>query len=285
MKKLILIALAALSLCCAGSVYVTPASAQVGCGPMVPCTSAPGIQVNLNAAADPTASNDSTQGYAIGSLWQNANTGRFWIARSVTASAASWTMLEPSDHPGYIAGNWYAPFGYLTTQTSGTMPVNNMRCYPGFVKERLSISSLGGRVIANQAGANVQFAVYANAAATGRPTGAVLASTASISAATAASVSGAASGQLNIGLNWFCSNVDTANVTFTSQTTSTTGLMGQIIGSATQANVFNGGSGTLVGVSFAQTFGTWPDATALAWTEFTTNTGMAGVQFLVNSVP
>lgn len=61
--------------------------------------------------------------------------------------------------------------------------------------------------------------------------------------------------------------------------------MGQIIGSATQANVFNGGSGTLVGVSFAQTFGTWPDATALAWTEFTTNTGMAGVQFLVNSVP
>lgn len=240
---------------------------------------------NLSSSSDPTVNSDSSAGYSVGSIWQNSSTGRIFIARSVSVGAAVWTNLEPADHPGYIASNWYAPFGYTGTVTSGALPINTARGYPGLIKERISISNLGGRIIANQVGANIQFAVYANNPATGRPTGTALASTASLSAATAASVSGAASAQLNPGLYWWFANVDTASVTVTSQTTSTTGLMGQVIGSPTQANVFNSGSGTLVGVTIAQTFGTWPDFTGSSFTEFTTNSGMAGVQFLVSSVP
>lgn len=258
--------------------------AQVpGGGPMVPNT-VPGVQVNLNAAVDPTANNDATQGYQIGSLWQNSNTGRVWIARKVTAAAAVWTLLEFSDHPGYIANNWYVPSPNFQLGTGTTPAVNSIRLYPGYVKERITISNLGIRVIANAAG-NVQVAIYANNPVTGRPTGTALVSTASMSAAVATTVSSAASVQLEPGLYWFAGNTDTAALTFTVPGASTSGAMGLLIGSATQGNVFGGGSGSLNGLTVAQTFGTWPDLTGGSFTELVAAASLIGVEFQVASVP
>ena len=254
-----------------------------GPGAQIP-NGAGGVQVNLNAAADPTANNDLTQGYQVGSIWQNSSTGRVFIARSVAAGAAVWTALEPSDHPGYIVSNWALPFGYTSTTTGSALAVNAIRCYPGFIKQRISINTLATRVVANAAG-NVQLAVYRNNPSTGRPTGTALASTASMSTAAAGIVQSAAATQFEIGLYWFCANTDTAALTFTSQVAGTFGLMGQIIGSATAGNVLGSGSGSLLGISVTQTFGTWPDMTSATFSELVGNAAFAGVQFLVQSVP
>jgi hypothetical protein len=52
-------------------------------------------QTNLNASADPTASNDSTQGYSVGSIWVNttASPRRAFICVDNTATAAVWVQL------------------------------------------------------------------------------------------------------------------------------------------------------------------------------------------------
>lgn len=49
---------------------------------------------NLTATTDPTASNDATQGYQIGSVWFNSSAGalRWWECVSNTASAAQWVF-------------------------------------------------------------------------------------------------------------------------------------------------------------------------------------------------
>ncbi len=48
----------------------------------------------LIATADPTASNDVTQGISVGSIWFNSTAGqlRWWICRSNTAGAAAWVF-------------------------------------------------------------------------------------------------------------------------------------------------------------------------------------------------
>jgi hypothetical protein len=265
-------------------VGVGAVQAQVpGGGPMVP-NAAPGLQTNLNAAADPSVNNDATQGYAIGSLWQNANTGRVFIARNVSTGAAVWNALELVDHPGYIANNWYVAAPYQVTSTSASSVANSIRLYPGYVKERLTINNLGGRVIGNAAG-NLQLAIYANNPATMRPTGNALASTASMSTAVAGTVSSAASVQLEAGLYWFAANTDTAALTFTCLNTTTSGPMGFLVGSATQANVLGGGSGSLTSLFVAQTFGTWPSLTAASFSENVGANYVVGVEFQVVSIP
>lgn len=49
---------------------------------------------NLTATAAPLSTNDSSQGYAVGSLWQNTTTGTAYIAKSVGVGAAVWTALN-----------------------------------------------------------------------------------------------------------------------------------------------------------------------------------------------
>ena len=46
-----------------------------------------------DATANPTTSNDATEGYAVGSLWENTATGRVFICVGNTASSAVWREL------------------------------------------------------------------------------------------------------------------------------------------------------------------------------------------------
>jgi len=50
-----------------------------------------GTQNNLAASADPTATNDTTQGYSVGSTWVNTTSDTAFICVDATASAAIWT--------------------------------------------------------------------------------------------------------------------------------------------------------------------------------------------------
>lgn len=267
------------------SLIASLAQAQVpnGGGPMVP-NAAPGAQANLNAAVDPTVSNDSTQGYQIGSLWQNATTGRIWMARSVSVGAAVWTLLEFSDHPGYIVSNWYVPVGVQIGNFAGANPgANSIRMLPAFIKERITLNALGVRVATLSAGGNVQAAIYANNPATGRPQGSPLASTASMPTASVASVNAAVSVQLEPGIYWFATCMDNATATLVTMVNTSTGPLSATIGSATQSNDLGGGGFT--GLSVAGTFGTWPNMTGQTFTELNNSSATGIVQFEVGSVP
>ena len=58
--------------------------AQVGLG------NVQDLKVNLTATADPTASNDTNQGYAIGSRWVNATENNEFVCVDASAGAAVW---------------------------------------------------------------------------------------------------------------------------------------------------------------------------------------------------
>jgi hypothetical protein len=49
---------------------------------------------NRTATSAPTASNDSTQGYAVGSRWLWAARGLEWVAVSVSSGAARWAIVR-----------------------------------------------------------------------------------------------------------------------------------------------------------------------------------------------
>lgn len=244
--------------------------------------SAPGIQSNLTATSAPTTSNDQTQGYAVGSLWQNASTAQIWICRSNATGAAVWTMIELSDHPGHIVGNWYLPSN-INQLSAGSAPgAGSIRLLPAYIKERITINALGLRVTTLSASGNVQAAIYANNPATMRPTGPALVSTASMSTTNVASINAAVSVQLEPGFYWFATNCDNGTAVFTSPTASGP-FAGNLIGSTNQTATLGAG-GSLVGVSTPQTFGTWPDLTSATFTEVTTNM-IPVVTFKIGSVP
>jgi len=252
-------------------------------GPMCPST-APGAQANLNASSDPTVNNDQTQGYSVGSLWQNSSTGRVWIARSVATGAAAWTMLELADYPALNVGPWYLPVGVqIVAGTNANPTAGSIRFFAGYIKERITINSLGVRVATLSAGGNVQAAIYANNPATGRPTGTALASTSSMSTTNVASVNASVSVQLEPGLYWFATNCDNGTATFASVGVTST-FMASAIGSATQANSL-GSIAALNGLSVSQSFGSWPDVTSSSFTELVNSNTVPLVQFKIGSVP
>lgn len=243
-------------------------------------------RINSNATSAPLTTNDNTQGYQIGATWTRSDTRQIWFCVDATTNAAVWALVELSEHPGYVVGNWY--IGNTGIFGSGTAPGSgSIRAYPFYLKERVTINSLGLRVTIVSAGGNVQAAIYANnpaAGTTGRPTGNALASTASMSTTTGTSISAAISVQLEPGLYWLCTNCDNGVAAFTGFNPSGM-FVPHVIGSATQSNVITGSNGGLIGVVVTQTFGTWPDLTAASFVENTSGATTPLVQFKIGSVP
>ena len=206
-------------------------------------------------------------------------------ATYVTYTDGNGNILNPAKHPGYTVNNWYVPLNYDTTANGAATTTNSIRLYPGYVAQTLTISNLGGRVITPQTSSNIQFAIYANGSGN-KPTGNALVSTASMAGTVAGTISSAASVQLPTGLYWFAGNTDTAGIVLTALSSSTTGsLMNSLIGSATQGNVLGSSSGTLVGYTFAQTFGTWPNLTGQTFGESNGVAPYYGIEFQVASIP
>lgn len=239
-------------------------------------------RINSNATSAPLTTNDNTQGYQIGATWTRSDTRQMWVCADATTNAAVWTLLELSEHPGYIVGNWYVPSG-ITFIAGGSAPsANSIRLFPSYIKERITINSLGVRVSTLFASGNVQAAIYAANTATGRPTGNALASTASMSTTSVASVNAAVSLQLEPGLYWFGTCMDNATSALAAVSASSIGAS-STIGSATQANDL--GAGGLTSISVIGTFGTWPDMTSASFVETNGSGGVGIVQFKIGSVP
>jgi hypothetical protein len=256
--------------------------AQIAALPGIP-SQPPSIQNNLNSAVDPTSSNDQSQGYQVGSLWQNSTTGRLWISRSVATGFAVWTLLELSDNPGYVSGRWYLPSNIYSLSTGSAPGAGSIRLYPAYIKERITLNALGIRITTLSAGGNVQAAIYAVNTSTGLPTGTALASTSSISTAATGNLNSAVNLQLEPGIYWFATNCDNGVAIFTG-TLNSSPLASTIIGSTTEAATLQS-SGGLQGFSVSQTFGTWPDLTSASLVNIASATSIPIVQFKIASVP
>jgi hypothetical protein len=170
--------------------------------------------------------------------------------------------------PTHIAGNWYVTEGGGLV-LGAAAAANQIRLAPFIVRKAITISQLGGRLTTGSASGNCQLAIYANNAATGRPTGNALAVTGSISTTTAAAISADITGAdvtLQPGIYWSAVNVDAsgASAVFLGPAASAA-LGGRLIGNSTLSTAMAGnvaGANLLV----AQTFGTWPDLTGGSFT-------------------
>jgi len=55
-------------------------------------TSFAGIKNNLASTVAPTASNDSSQGYSVGSVWINSTSNTIYVATNIAVGAANWQV-------------------------------------------------------------------------------------------------------------------------------------------------------------------------------------------------
>jgi hypothetical protein len=198
-------------------------------------------------------------------------------------SRAAYQVTSDTDPPRYAPGYWYT-IAPTTAVASVAHSANAVRAWPWMVRGRVRIQALGIRVTTGVAGL-AQFAVYRANAATLNPQGSVLANTGDVDVSVAQNVNGAlAQGIVTLGpgLHWWCSNTNVAVLLqgipagFVSA-----GVHG---GAATQALI----SATATAALFmkqgtpAPTYGTWPDANAMTWSEATSTQSILG-QFQVAS--
>jgi hypothetical protein len=230
---------------------------------------------NNNAAgAAPTVNDDSTADYSVGSVWFWPATGRIWKLRDATAAAAQWVEIALADEQGYIPGNWYMAPDMSVAE--GTPPsADAIQLVPLVISARVTLSTLGARIVTAEHGGNLQLALYANDPATGRPTGNAVAATGSISTASTGVVSNAiAGGNVTIepGLYWAGFNLDAiAGGMVALQVPSPSNHpTAALIGTASQANLGGSGDDDLVSLYVAQSFGTWPDLTSATFVEGST---------------
>jgi hypothetical protein len=268
---------------------------------------------NFTAAADPAVTDDVTDGYHAGSIWFNTTDNKLFVCQSPTDGAAVWRQVMDvsknlsdlasastartnlgingpniaSRHSGYIANNWY-PGPDVIPGTGAARGIDTILAFPIIVPQTITISDLGCRVATAQAAKNIQLAIYASNATTCRPTGSALSSTASITLASVANVSAAlgANVQLTAGsVYWLASNVDSTTAVMASISLAGHFIPG-LMGSTTINDLWSGGqAATIMGVSTAQTFGTWPDLTAASFTVLANSGTMTNIAFKVASIP
>lgn len=136
--------------------------------------SSPAVQVlnNYVATADPTTTNDTSQGYAAGSAWLNTTTMSFWRCADATANAAVWIAMQVLDAPNTVTGRFYATYeGATATATNVATLDTVLYVYPYYVRERCTITSLALRVVTGTASSAVKMGVWANNPTLSKPTG------------------------------------------------------------------------------------------------------------------
>lgn len=185
---------------------------------------------------------------------------------------ASVSQLYPAQpvQPGYIAGRWYHVFpGFLAA--GAAIPANSVRLLPFMLTQSITVSDLGARVTTLAAGGNVRVGVYNSDPTTKVPT-TVAAETGNLSTASATVVNGAVSGGNKLfqpGLFWAAVIADgTAGGTVVMQSVNGSWVQaGLLVGSTTQANIASSSTAASLFLTFASTFGAFPDLTGQSLTE------------------
>lgn len=87
------------------------------------------LRRNLTATSDPSASNDQSQGYRVGSQWYNTVSRAMFLCKDATVGAAVWFALGALGYvtvPAMGLANSssvvaFASSPYYTTSTSGSL--------------------------------------------------------------------------------------------------------------------------------------------------------------------
>lgn len=229
----------------------------------------------LISTTDPTVNDDSADGYPVGAVWLNYNSGVMWQCRDNAVAAAVWRPFrEPGDAMPYIAGRWYPcrrTSGLVGGSSWGT--AGRGRFYPFSVRQRITVSDLGLNVATNDAAQNAQIAIYTANQTTGKPTGTQLAVTGDItvgstnfqSAALGASITLEPGRPYFMGVN--CSGTVAQFRTFPVVDTT----VSELIGSVTGATALSSTMIHSVAANFAA-YNTWGDVTTPpggSWSEET----------------
>lgn len=183
--------------------------------------------------------------------------------------------------PAYVADRWY-PTGFQATTGSVAAATGLVRLYAFTVRRPVTISTLLTRVITTGAG-SFQLAIYANDAATMRPTGTVLARTGDMLSTSAAPVSADITGdnvELSPGVYWAAVNVDATSATAVFQglqlaNTMPTGLVGAL----TEATATGSSTTALLTLTTPMAYNTWSTMTGATFTEVVGASGIAHIWF------
>lgn len=182
-------------------------------------------------------------------------------------------------NPPYIAGRWYPTSAQVTTG-GAAVATDVVRLYPFTVRNPITLSDLMARVVTVGLG-SFQLAIYGHNAATGRPTGAVLARTGDMSTTVATVVSADITGAnvaLAAGVYWAAANVDVTSATTVFQipqiaNTSATNLVGAL----TEAIASSGSQATSLSLTTPMAYNTWSSMTSAVFTEVGGASGVAHI--------
>lgn len=232
-------------------------------------SSGSGPRNNYAASAAPTATDDASQGYTVGSRWLIPSSRDEWRCVDPTTGVAVWIQADVLDHGGYIVGNWYLPV-QTPQSTGGANPgtAGLITLLPGVIKQRVLVNALGLRITTAGTG-NAQAAIYRSRL--GRPS-TLLASTGSMSTASVASVNAPLSQGdqiLEPGMYWWATAMDNTTAALMSViATAANPILGALLGSTSQTVAMTAqGFG---GYTTPGTFGTWPaDLTSATLTDLT----------------
>lgn len=235
---------------------------------------------NFTASAAPTVNDDSGDGYAVGSLWLWAARGLLWQCVDATAGAAVWA-LPNVNHSGllkYRSGVWYHALLSGNPIGGAAMATDTIHLVWHPLDTPITVSDFGARLTTAAAGGNIKLGAYANNPATGRPTGAPLAETASISTASAVNVSDDITGA-NVTLYppgfwaafWQDNNTSAVQVV----TRDAFNDAAKRIGGA-QADISNNTNRGGFLLTAPATFGSWPDLTSATFT-VVNSTSLSGI--------
>lgn len=182
--------------------------------------------------------------------------------------------------PPYIADRWY-PTTESQAGASGVAAATDVvRLYAFRTRARITVSALMARV--NTVGlGSFQLAIYANNAATGRPTGAVLARTGDMSTTSLAVVTADITGAdvvLEAGVYWAATNVDATSASAVFQTLSVNNAAAVAPTGAIDPTIASSAAGTsLLTLTTPMAYNTWSSMTSATFTEVAGLTGAAHI--------
>lgn len=115
-------------------------------------------RANFTGTAAPSASNDSTQGYTVGSEWDDITNDRLYKCIDAAPAAAIW--LPVGYQPEYAAGDYLRPLG-VANVTSGT-PATAAAAFgwPFFAPTQMTFDRVGVGLVTAQAGAACRIGAY-----------------------------------------------------------------------------------------------------------------------------
>ncbi len=199
-----------------------------------------------------------------------------WDGDTATAPSknAVYDKFEGLIHPGYKSANWYTPFYFGSLVNGAGSSSGTIYYFPIYIFRSITVSDLGCHVTASAAGGNVKLAIYAHDTSTNRPSGTPLAETGNISTASTGLVSADITGAnvtLAAGLYWAAFWMDNTSAGLRAIERSSFSVDTCLVGSATIGNVITSSGFVAKGLTSAETFGAWPNATSETFTEVAEN--------------